>query len=66
MAIFRVSLIVFVTTLDGKVDLLIIETVEPESNSTHKSRLLLTIPIVSVVHLVTGHSCFVKTIFGPW
>ena len=62
---FLVSLIVFVITFCGKADLFIIETVEPESSSTRKSLLLLIVPIVSAVQMVTGHSCFGKTIFGP-
>jgi hypothetical protein len=62
----QVSLIVFVMTFGSKADLFIMETVEPESSNTCKSRLLLTMPIVSEVQMVTGHSCFGKTIFGPW
>jgi hypothetical protein len=62
---FLVSLIVFVMTFYGKVDLLIMETIEPKSNSTRKSLLLLTAPIVSAVERVTGHSCFGKTIIRP-
>ena len=62
---FLVSLIVLVTTFGGKTDLLIMDTVEPESSSTLKIHLLLTAPIVSVVQIVIGHSQQGIAIFGP-
>ncbi len=61
---FLVSLIVLVITFGGRTDLLIKETVEPESSSTLRSLLLLTAPIVSAVQIVTGHSQRGTIIFG--
>ena len=49
-----VALIVLVTTFGGKAVLFIKELVEPESRRTRRSRQLLTIFMVSVVHIVTG------------
>ncbi len=55
----------FVVAPFGKVDLLIIETFEPESKRTQESLQLLIVPIVSVVQMVMGDSCFGISIFGP-
>ncbi len=54
-----------VTALTGIADLLIIETVEPESRRTQKSLRLLTLRIVLAVQMVIGDSCFGITTFGP-
>jgi hypothetical protein len=54
----------FVIMLFGKANLLILETVEPESKSTQKSLQLLIVPIVSAVQIVMGNSCFGILIFG--
>ena len=61
----RVALVVYVTTFGGKAVLFIKETVEPESRRTHRSHQLLTILMVSAVHIVTGDSFVGRTIFGP-
>ncbi len=50
----------------SKADLLIIETFEPESNSTQQSLQLLMVPIVLAVQMVAGDSCLGVLIFGPW
>ena len=65
MVIFCVIIIVLVMTSVGNVVLLIKETMEPESSRTCKSLQLLTMFIVSVVHIVTRDSFFDKTIFDP-
>jgi hypothetical protein len=61
-----VSLSNFVITPFVKADLLIIETLKPESKSTQKSFQLLMVPIGSAVQMVTGNSCLGILIFGPW
>ena len=48
----------------GIADLLIIETVDPESSRTQKSLRLLTLPIVLAVQMAIGDSCFGITTFG--
>ncbi len=65
MVTCRVVLIVLVTTFGGKVVLFIKETVEPESRRTRRSCRLLTMFMVSAVHIVTGDSFIGKTILGP-
>ena len=61
----RVALVVLVTTFGGKAVLFIKDTVEPESRRTRRSHQLLTIFMVSAVHIVTGDSFVGRTIFGP-
>ncbi len=56
----------FVIMPFGKADLLIIETFEPESESTQKSLQLLIVPIVSAVQMVMGDSCLGILILGQW
>ncbi len=65
MVTCHVALIVLVTMFGGKEVLFIKETVEPESRSTRRSRQLLTILMVSAVHIVTGDSFVGRTILGP-
>ncbi len=62
----HVALIIFVMTCGDKVVLFIKESMEPESFSTLRSLQLLTIFMVSVVHIVTGDSFLGRTIFGLW
>ncbi len=56
----------FVIMLFGRADLLIIETFKPESKCTQKSLQILLVPIVAMVQMITGNSCFEILIFGPW
>ncbi len=65
MVTCHVVLIVLVTPFGGKVVLLIKETVDPESRMTRRSRQLLTMFMVSAVHIVTGDSFIGRTILGP-
>ncbi len=65
MVTCRVALIVLVTTFVGKAVLFIKKTMEPESRRTRRSRRLLTIFMVSAVHIVTGDSFVGMKIFGP-
>ena len=51
---YRVALIVFVMTFGGKAVHFINKTMEPQSSSTLRSLQLLTMFIVSEVHIVTS------------
>ena len=65
MVTFHVVLIVLVTTFGGKVVVFIKETMEPESRRTRRSHQLLTMFMVSAVHIVTSDSFVGRTILGP-